>query len=124
MKFIAVPSCDFENSFVHAPRDFFDSSPCCMPVLDWVKKELPCHSDEYFPHDMKRMEIVLEAYAVFNEARKEEKDDLRHTPWICLDYRWDRDATFIKCFIFKCENNGNTYIVRPDGDIPLHYVGY
>lgn len=80
------------------------------------RKEIIENTREYFSNDhtMDAMNNLCIAYSKAVECFKKsspykEGDPLRHPPMIIYDWRID---TYL--FLFKAENNGNTYIIGPE----------
>ena len=93
------------------PDDFFYRYG--KPVRDWLAElEWPDMQDAFEAEAeamASRAHAFARAYRLFIEAA--ENDTLRHEPWVISEYdSLNNSATFL--FVFKCENNGNTYRVR------------
>lgn len=95
------------------PDDFFYRNG--WKVLDWLKladlDEGPNHQAKELAE---RCAAYAKAYAMFAEASAKTYktgDPLRHEPWVIPEYdSVENRERYL--FIFKADNNGNTYRVR------------
>jgi len=114
------------------PLDWYTQSPCCWPVTDWlVLKDHPIP----FEHGGDKlssldeltgyMDIMYSRASLLTRAinlvkKHVESDDvLRTTPYVVFSYELgseDYTGGEIEGFVFKFDNNGNTFKVIAEDD--------
>ncbi len=91
------------------PDDFFERY--AVPVGKWLSTP-HLLSGAYENADASdlaaRCDGYQRAYKMFLAAAEKNKDGLRHEPHILANYN-SVENSVVFTFIFKCENNGNTY---------------
>jgi hypothetical protein len=92
------------------PDDFFMRHG--TPAAKWVAQDLEAGSlDRAAALLATRARAYSTAHGAFVEAAKRNDDCLRHEPFVISEYD-SRTGDVSYLFVFKCENNGNTYRVR------------
>ncbi len=98
------------------PDDFFDRFG--VPVAAWLGgsySRLPWAPGETAVRMSQRCAAYLAAYGIYERAAARTYkggDPLRNEPWVIPEYDSEHEGALAFLFIFKAENNGNTYRVR------------
>lgn len=108
---------DNSGDYEIRPIDFFQGT---VSVADWIK-EKPSKDDIEFGPDGLEVERLIDRAALFGAAREAyykaagvmDLNNLRDEPMVCTNYDFSVETSpnIHYWFLFKEDNNGNTYRV-------------
>lgn len=102
----------YECIACETPLDWFTT--CSTEVFDWISKGTPTDAPEGDTQDSRLSRYLIARELYIKASGCKDLSLLRHPPHVVVNYTFDpRDYAerFETLFIFKEDNNGQTYVV-------------